>query len=226
MVLALSGAVSGCSRVVPGTASAEPIRVPSAPAPSGPTASSPAPSGPAPSSPATAGPVPSSAAPSGPAPSGPGAPSGSAAPDPTPSGKPRSGLVVDSVENECLLDASEFGALVGMAVRPPEEGTVRHGDGSTGSSCVAVAGSDPVAMINIYKVRSGTPADYVLAGTGPGRHTLTGVGEAAQVIDTDVGPTLQLAGPTYLVTILVSGDMPSDDAWRTAAEAALAHLPP
>lgn len=137
---------------------------------------------------------------------------------------PRSGLQADVVADECLLNASEFGALVGTAVRPPEQGTVRRADGSESSSCVATSGSEPVAMVNVYAVRSGTPADYVRAGGSAGRRDLPGVGEAAVVIDTQSGPTLQLAGPRHLVTITVSGRTPTEDAWRTAATAALSRL--
>jgi hypothetical protein len=45
------------------------------------------------------------------------------------------------------------------------------------------------------------------------------------VIGTAAGPTLQLAGERYLVTILVSGRAPSDGEWRAAAGAALSRLP-
>jgi hypothetical protein len=138
---------------------------------------------------------------------------------------PRSGLDADPIADECLLDAAEFGALVGTAVRPPAQDSVPRRDGSAGFSCVATAGTDPVAMINVYRVRSGTPAGYVRAG-GPGGHRdLPGVGDAAAVFDTEAGPTLQVAGRAYLVTILVAGREPSDDAWRTAATAALSRLP-
>jgi hypothetical protein len=151
-----------------------------------------------------------------------------AAPDagtgsPGPAGT-RSELVADPVADECLLNASEFGALVGGPVQPPEQATVARGDGSAGSSCVATSGRDPVAMINVYRVRTGAPADYVRAGGG-GRRVLAGAGQAAVLVDTAAGPTLQLASPTYLVTILVSGAVPGDDAWRAAAAAALARLP-
>ncbi len=155
----------------------------------------------------------------------PGAAAPQVADDPSPSpttAGPRSALVADPIPDECLLNASEFGALVGGAVRPPEEATVDRGDGSRGSSCVVTAGSDPIAMINVYRVRTGTPADYVRAG---GRRLLAGVGEAAAVIDTAAGPTLQVASPAYLVTILVSGHRPADEAWRAAASAALSRLP-
>ena len=135
---------------------------------------------------------------------------------------PRSTLVTDPVPDECLLNASEFGALVEGPVRPPEASTVNRGDGSRGSSCVVTTGRDPIAMINVYRVRTGTPADYVRAG---GRPLPAGVGEAAAVVDTAAGPTLQLASPAYLVTILVSGRRPADDAWRAAATAALSRLP-
>lgn len=144
---------------------------------------------------------------------------------PAPPAAPRSGLVADVLADECLLNASEFGALVGQAVRPPEQGGVSRSDGSTSSSCVATAGAEPVAMINVYQARSGTPADYVRAGGGGGRRPLEGVGEAAAVVDTQTGPTLQLASPSYLVTILVAGRTPADEAWRVAAAAALSRLP-
>jgi len=138
---------------------------------------------------------------------------------------PRSGLDADVLPDECLLNAAEFGDLVGVPVQPPEQGTVEREDGSRSASCVATAGSEPVAMINVYAVRSGTPSDYVRAGGSAGRRELAGVGEAAVVIDTATGPTLQLASARYLVTILVSGREPPDDAWRAAAEAALSRLP-
>jgi hypothetical protein len=138
---------------------------------------------------------------------------------------PRAGLDADALADECLLNASEFGALVGGPVRPPEQGTVERGDGTRSSSCVATAGNEPVAMINVYTVRAGTPADYVRAGGSAGRRELPGVGDAAVLIDTQTGPTLQLASPRYLMTILVSGRTPPDEAWRAAALAALDRLP-
>lgn len=140
-------------------------------------------------------------------------------------GAPRGGLDVDVLPDECLLNAAEIGALVGQAVRPPAQGSVARGDGSSSSACVAEAGSEPVAMINVYAVRSGVPADHVRA-TAPGaRRDLAGVGEAAAVVSTQTGPTLQLATARYLVTILVAGRSPQDEQWRTAAAAALSRLP-
>jgi hypothetical protein len=143
---------------------------------------------------------------------------------PTVPAGPRSGLEVDALADECLLNAAEFGDLVGAVVRPPAQGSVQRHDGSRSSSCVATTGNEPVAMINVYTVLSDTPADYVRAGP-TGRRELPGVGEAAAVIDTATGPTLQLASPRYLVTVLVAGRAPSDEAWRTAAAAALSRLP-
>jgi len=134
-------------------------------------------------------------------------------------------LDADVLADECLLTAAEVGELVDVAVEPPEQGTVDRGDGSRGAGCVVTAGSEPVALVNVYAVRSGTPADYVRAGGAAGRRELPGVGTGAAVIGTAAGPTLQLAGERYLVTILVSGRAPSDDEWRAAAEAALARLP-
>lgn len=153
------------------------------------------------------------------------APLSTAGPPATPAGPaaPRSGLDADVLADECLLNASELGSLVGEAVRPPEQSTVTRSDGTTGSSCLATSGGEPRALINVYRVRSGTPADFVRAASA-GRE-LAGAGEAAVVIDTDAGPTLQLASPAYVVTILVAGRVPADDAWRAASAAALSRLP-
>lgn len=138
---------------------------------------------------------------------------------------PRSALVADVIADECLLNADEFGRLVGEPVKPPAQGTVARPDGSTGSSCVATAGAEPVAMINVYKVQSGSPADYVRAPGAAGRHELPELGEVAVVVDTQAGPTLQLASTDFLVTILVAGRNPPDDAWHAAAAAVLTRLP-
>jgi hypothetical protein len=135
------------------------------------------------------------------------------------------GLAADVLPDECLLTATELGELVDMPVEPPEHGTVDRGDGSRSAGCVVTSGSEPIALVNVYAVRSGTPADYVRAAGTAGRRELPGVGAGAAVIGTAAGPTLQLAGGRYLVTILVSGRAPSDDEWRAAAEAALSRLP-
>jgi hypothetical protein len=135
------------------------------------------------------------------------------------------GLDADVLPDECLLTAAELAELVDLPVQPPRQGTVERGDGSASAGCAAVSGTEPVALVNVYGVRSGTPADYVRAGDAGGRRELPGVGEAAVVVGTAAGPTLQLAGRRYLVTILVSGRAPSDEEWRVAAEAALARLP-
>jgi hypothetical protein len=135
------------------------------------------------------------------------------------------GLDADVLPDECLLTAAELGELVDVAVEPPEQGTVERGDGSRSAGCVAIAGSEPVALVNVYAVRIGSPADYVRAGGTAGRRELPGVDTGAAVIGTAAGPTLQLAGERYLVTILVSGRAPSDEEWRAAARAALARLP-
>ncbi|TWF80207.1 hypothetical protein FHX44_116145 [Pseudonocardia hierapolitana] len=135
------------------------------------------------------------------------------------------GLDADVLADECLLTAAEFGELVDLPVQPPEQGAVDRGDGSRSAACVVVAGAEPVALVNVYGVRAGAPADYVRAAGAAGRRELPGVGAGAAVIGTAAGPTLQLAGERYLVTILVSGSVPSDEEWRAAAEAALSRLP-
>lgn len=131
------------------------------------------------------------------------------------------GLDADALPNECLLNASEFGRLVGHAVRPPTQDTVPRGDGSSGSSCVVTAGASPIAMINVYRPRIGSAGEYVNVA----QHPLAGLGDAAAVVTTEAGPMLQVAARGYLITILVSDGAPADEAWRTAATAALARLP-
>ena len=135
------------------------------------------------------------------------------------------GLEADVLPDECLLTADEFAELVDVPVQPPDQGTIERGDGSRSGGCVVNAGAEPVALLNVYMVRAGTPADYVRAAGTAGRRELPGVGVGAAVIGTAAGPTLQLASERYLVTILVSGRTPSDEEWRAAAEAALASLP-
>lgn len=141
-------------------------------------------------------------------------------------GGPRiDGLLADVLTDECLLTAAEFGELVDLPVEPPAQGTVDRGDGSRGAACVVTAGSEPVALVNVYGVREGAPADYVRAVDAAGRRELPGLGAGASVIGTAAGPTLQLASERYVVTILVSGSVPTDEEWRAAAEAALSRLP-
>jgi hypothetical protein len=137
-----------------------------------------------------------------------------------------SGLLdADVLADECLLTAAELSELVDVPVERAEQDKVDRGDGSRSAGCMVTAGTQPVALLNVYAVRSGTPADYVRAGGAAGRRELAGVADGAAVIGTAAGPTLQLAGERYLVTILVSGRAPSDEEWRAAAEAALSRLP-
>jgi hypothetical protein len=58
-----------------------------------------------------------------------------------------------------------------------------------------------------------------------GGRPLASTGEAATLLETAAGPTLQVAGPALLVTLVVHGRSPPDDAWRSAARAVLARLP-
>jgi hypothetical protein len=128
--------------------------------------------------------------------------------------------------DECLLDAAQLTALLGRPVRAPEQSVVRRDDGSHSASCYAapVQGSGPLAAVNVYRVRVGTPAAFVRAAAAGGR-ALAGAGTAAAVLDTAAGPTLQVAGRRFLVTVAVAGHEPDDAAWRRAARAALARLP-
>ena len=134
-------------------------------------------------------------------------------------------LQSDVLADECLLDTAQLGALLDRPVRA-ENAAVRRADGTRSTSCYAGAADgprEPLAAVNVYRVRSGTPAEVVRAAGG---RALPGLGEAATLLVTAAGPTLQVASPRFLVTLLVQGRSPPDDAWRAAARAALARLPP
>jgi len=134
-------------------------------------------------------------------------------------------LETDVLTDECLLDTAQLGALLGRPVRA-ENAAVRRADGARSISCYAGAADgprEPLAAINVYRVRAGTPAEAVHAAGG---RALPGLGEAATLLETAAGPTLQVASPRFLVTLMVHGRSPPEDAWRAAARAALARLPP
>lgn len=145
-----------------------------------------------------------------------------------PSSEPQSALAADVLPDECLLDALGFSALLDEPVLPPEQTEIVRGDGTSTSSCFANStrgAPEPLGAVNVYEPRTGTPAEFVRAAAPEGRRELTGVGEAAALVDTAPGETLQLAAPRYLVTIAVLDGTRSDDAWRAAGAAALAALP-
>ena len=134
-------------------------------------------------------------------------------------------LDADALADECLLDATQLGELLDRPVRA-EQAVVRRADGTRSTSCYvgpADGPREPLAAINVYRVRAGTPAEVVRAAGG---RALPGLGEAAALLETAAGPTLQVASPRFLVTLLVQGRSPPDDAWRAAARAALTRLPP
>jgi hypothetical protein len=142
----------------------------------------------------------------------------------SPTRAPAPTLESDVLADECLLDATQLGALLGRPVRV-EQSVVRRDDGTRSTSCYAAAAGGkpaPLAAVNVYRVRSGTPAEFVRAAGG---RALSGAGQAATLLETAAGPTLQVAGPAFLVTLVVQGRSPPDDAWRAAAQGALARLP-
>ncbi len=150
------------------------------------------------------------------------------------SGEPRTtagaaavGLEPDVLADECLLDARRLAALLGRPVGQPEQSVVRRDDGSRSSSCYARPAEGapaPLAAVNVYRVRAGTPTQVVRAAAAGGR-ALARAGGAATVLETAGGTTLQVAGARYLVTIAVQGRKPDDAAWRAAARHALSRLP-
>jgi hypothetical protein len=135
-------------------------------------------------------------------------------------GPPPVGLVPDPVTDECVLTAAEVQALIGQPVDRTAMTSLPSTDGKSVRGCVAFRGENQLVLMNVYGTRDGTPADAVRNGSGT-RRALDGVGEAAAVVDSKVGPTLQVAGKKFLVTIEAGFLTPSDDAWRAAGRAAV-----
>ncbi len=215
--LLLAAGAAACSRAVEG----RPVAAPPAPGPV--PAAGPAETAPGARDPTT-GAAPSVERPAAP-PSSP--PSDRPTRPPAAPGRPPA-LEADVLADECLLNSAQLAALLGTPVRAPEQTVVRRDDGSRSSGCSVTAKGDPapLAAINVYRVRTGTAEQFVRAGAGGGRVVGAGrAGRAAVVLDTATGPTLQVAGARFLVTVVVHGRAPADDAWRAAARAALARLP-
>jgi hypothetical protein len=135
---------------------------------------------------------------------------------PAPSAQRPPALVADVLADECLLDAAGFALLLETAVAPPENG------GEPRSCATTATRGTPRALagINVYGVRDGAPTDLLRSG-----RPLAGAGDAARVVETAGGPTLQMAAGPYLVTIAVAERDPDDLRWAEAARRALARLP-
>ena len=135
-------------------------------------------------------------------------------------GGPAVELVADPVEDECVLTAPEVQGLIEAPVERTVMTSVPGADGRPLPGCVAVEGENQLVLMNVYRVSGGSPADAVRRPQD-GARPLDGVGEAAALVPARVGPTLQVAGQRFLVTIEVAFRNPSDDAWRAAGAAAL-----
>ena len=130
--------------------------------------------------------------------------------------------------DECLLDAGQFADAAGATGGGSR--AVRRPAGRPGRAAPAATSVRPRATRLPWPRSTSTgcgprtPAQFVSKGAAGGRR-LTGVGVAAAVLDTVAGPTLQVASPRFVLTIVVQGRVPGDAAWRAAGRAALARLP-
>jgi len=124
-------------------------------------------------------------------------------------------LVADVLADECLLDADGFALLLEAPVEPPATG------GEPRACTTAATRGTPraLASVNVYGVRDGSPVDLLRSG-----RELVGVGDAARVVETVGGPTLQIAAGEHLVTIAVAEREPDDGRWAEAAARAVAAL--
>lgn len=166
---------------------------------------------------------PAAVAPGAPVRSAPPAPAGPAPGPAAPAAPETTLLTADPIANECLLDAGGFAALLGGPVGKPAESAVVRPDGSSTRACYATSRAGdpaPTAAVNVYRVNQGTPASFVRAAAGGRR--LPGVGRPAVLLDTVGGTTLQVATPTYLVTVNVVDAVPSTGRWAAAGRAVAA----
>jgi hypothetical protein len=132
-------------------------------------------------------------------------------------------LVADPVPDECVLTAADVQALTGQPVDRTAMTPIPAEDGKSIRGCVAFRGENQLLLMNVYRVRGGTPADAVRSGDGD-RRFLDGVGETADVVATPPGPALQVAGKRFLVTLQAGFLNPTDDAWRAAGRAAISRV--
>jgi hypothetical protein len=131
------------------------------------------------------------------------------------------GLVADPVKDECVLNAAEVQALIGAPVDRTQMTSVPGPDGRPVRGCVAARGDNQLVLMNVYRVRGGSPTDAVRSADGADRRSLDGVGEAAVIVPARTGPALQVAGKRVLVTLEAGYLNPSDDAWRVAGRIAI-----
>lgn len=124
-------------------------------------------------------------------------------------------LVADVLTDECLLDAEGFGLLLESPVDPPTNG------GEPRSCATAATRGTPraLAAINVYGVRGGAPVDLLRSGRP------LAVGDAAVVVETAGGPTLQVAAGAFLVTIAVAEREPDEARWLEAGRRVVERLP-
>jgi hypothetical protein len=134
---------------------------------------------------------------------------------------PAVSLVVDPLDDECVLNAADVRALTGEPADRTAMTSLPAADGRSVRGCVAYRGENQLVLMNVYRVRGGDPADAVRTDQAGGRRFLDGVGRTAAIVDSRSGPTLQVAGEQFLVTVAVAFQNPSDDAWRTAGKTAL-----
>jgi hypothetical protein len=149
----------------------------------------------------------------------------------SPTGQLPSDLTPNVVTDECLLTATELGALISRGpIRA--ENTELTGGGAARRSCFYTPDNadDPAARIDIYASASVPPPDLLARIVANGGHPLPEVGQGAVVIAGREGVfELVVASPTLLavLTILPGGAaiQPSDQSWTAAGTAMASRLP-
>lgn len=141
-------------------------------------------------------------------------------------------LTPNVVEDECLLTASEFDAMLGTAATHAENTELA---GSGGRSCfyAAIGADEPDARIDVYASTALPPTELVARIIANGGRALTTpaaapIGAGAVTLNSANGATeLVVASPGLLavLTLLPGLAIPSDEALATAGLAMASRMP-
>ncbi|SDN44864.1 hypothetical protein SAMN04489726_6662 [Allokutzneria albata] len=150
-------------------------------------------------------------------------------PVPTTSGAP---LITGVVEDECLLTAAEFSALVGQPVSPGRNTQLDLGPEGQKRSCFypTEASGLPKNWINVYGTTGQHPSELVQRANKntPGSKLLTDIGLGAVTVPAALGAPggdMYVATEKYLLEIHVGEGVPDEPRWIVAGTALVAKAP-
>ena len=152
--------------------------------------------------------------------------------DPPPTTTSGAPLVTGVVEDECLLTAAEFTALVGQPVSPGQNTQLDMGPEGQKRSCFypTEASGLPKNWINVYGTTGQHPSELVQRANKntPGSKLLTDIGLGAVTVPAALGAPggdMYVATEKYLLEIHVGDGTPDEPRWIVAGNAIVAKAP-